>query len=62
MSEIKKNNVPEEIMDDELDLVAGGRYTDAEWNAMTEAERIAAKRNSAILISQKKASECKFVN
>lgn len=46
MSEIKKNNVPEEIMDDELDLVAGGAYTKEEWAAMSTAERAAAQQRS----------------
>ena len=46
MSEIKKNNVPEEIMDDELDLVAGGAYSLEEWKAMTKAERLAAQKRS----------------
>ncbi|MBQ7850786.1 MAG: hypothetical protein IJ343_13760 [Clostridia bacterium] len=45
MSEIK-NNKPEEIMDDELDLVAGGAYTTEEWNAMSTAERQAAQQRS----------------
>lgn len=61
----EKKNVPvnaEEINDEELDLVAGGKYTQAEWNSMSKAEREAAQRTSAILISQGKAAECKYVN
>lgn len=46
MSEIKKNNVPQEIMDDELDLVAGGAYTEEEWAAMSTEERRAAQDRS----------------
>lgn len=45
MSEIKKNNVPEEIMDDELDLVAGG-YSAEEWAKMTVEEQRAAQMRS----------------
>lgn len=65
MSEEKIKKVPvnqEEIADDELDQVAGGKYTQAEWNSMSKAEREAAQRTSAILISQGKAAECKYVN
>lgn len=62
MMDKKVNENVQEIKDDELDFVAGGKYSEAEWSAMSEAERVAAKRNSAILISQKKASECKLVN
>ncbi len=45
MSEIKKP-VPEEIKDDELDMVAGGVYTEEEWAAMSTAERAAAQQRS----------------
>lgn len=48
MSEIKKNNVPQEINEDELDLVAGGAYTEEEWNNMTVEERQAAQQRSLI--------------
>ena len=61
MSEIKKP-VAQEVNDDELDVVAGGAYTTEEWNSMTEQQRVAAKRNSAMLIAQKKEAECKLVN
>lgn len=44
--EEKKINVPEEINDDELDLVAGGAYTLEQWKAMTKEERLAAQRRS----------------
>lgn len=44
--EEKKINVPEEINDEELDLVAGGAYTQEEWNAMTTEERRAAQQRS----------------
>lgn len=46
MSEIKKNNVPEEINEEELDLVAAGAYTVEEWNAMSVEERKAAQMRS----------------
>ena len=46
MSEIKKNNVPVEIEDEELDLVAGGAYTKEEWNSMSTEERQAAQQRS----------------
>lgn len=46
MSEEKKVVAPVEINDDELDLVAGGKYSEAEWRAMTPAERVAAKQRS----------------
>lgn len=46
MSEIKKNNVPVEIEDEELDLVAGGAYTQEQWNSMSTAERQAAQQRS----------------
>jgi len=44
--EEKKINVPAEINDDELDLVAGGAYTYDEWKAMSEEERRAAQLRS----------------
>ena len=47
MSEIKKP-VPEEIKDDELDMVAGGAYSVEEWNAMSTEERQAAQQRSLI--------------
>lgn len=62
MSEEKKNMKIEEISEEELEFVAGGKYTEEEWNAMTKEEREAAQRASAILISQGKAAECKYVN
>lgn len=41
MSEdIKK--VPEELNDDDLGFVAGGKYSFKEWKAMTSEERAAA--------------------
>lgn len=46
MSELNKNNVPQEINEEELDLVAGGVYTEEEWWAMTVEERQAAQRQS----------------
>lgn len=46
MSEIKKNNVPMEIDEEELDLVAGGAYTQEEWDSMSTAERQAAQQRS----------------
>lgn len=46
MSE-KKVNVPQEIKDDELDVVAGGAYSEAEWLKMTKEERTAAVIRSA---------------
>lgn len=46
MSELNKNNVPQEINEDELDLVAGGAYTLEEWKAMTKEERLAAQKRS----------------
>ena len=58
MSEIKKNNVPEEIMDDELDLVAGGAYSVEEWNAMTLEEKQAAQRRSRL--AQRKGLPCEL--
>lgn len=45
MSE-KKVNVPQEIKDEELDVVAGGAYSEAEWAAMSTAERAAAQQRS----------------
>ena len=46
--EEKKINVPEEINDEELDLVAGGAYTQEQWNAMSTEERQAAQQRSLI--------------
>lgn len=46
MSELNKNNVPQEINEEELDLVAGGAYTNEEWAAMTVEERRAAQQRS----------------
>lgn len=51
-----------EVKDEELDFVAGGKYTEEEWAKMTVAERQQAKKDSAILISKKRSSECKYVN
>ena len=48
MSEIKKNNQPEEILDEELDMVAGGAYTKEQWDAMSMQERVAAQSRSAL--------------
>lgn len=48
MSEIKKNNVPQEINEEELDFVAGGAYTLEEWKALTPEERVAAQQRSRI--------------
>lgn len=36
----------EELDEEELDLVAGGAYTQEQWNSMTTAERQAAQRRS----------------
>ncbi len=58
--DIKKN--PNEITDEELSQVAGGKYTEAEWAKMTDIEKRDAKRNSAILVQQNRAAECKYVN
>lgn len=54
MSELNKNNVPQEINEEELDLVAGGAYTQEEWNSMSTEERQAAQQRSirAILRNQ----------
>ena len=57
MSEIKKNNVPQEINEEELDLVAGGAYTQEEWNAMSTAERQAAQQRSIRAIMRKQPCE-----
>jgi len=48
--EEKKINVPEEINDDELDLVAGGAYTQEQWNAMSTEERKAAQQRSLAIM------------
>lgn len=58
--DIKK--VPDELKDEELDLVAGGIYTKEEWDAMTPAERNAAQVNSIKLCQVGKKSECKLIN
>lgn len=60
MSEIKKNNVPEEIKDDELDLVAGGAYTAAEWLAMTVEERRAAQNRSNLYRNNPSLGKCEL--
>ena len=48
MSELKKNGVPVEIDEEELDLVAGGAYTVEEWNNMSTEERKAAQQRSLL--------------
>ena len=44
----KKVVAPQEINDEELDLVAGGAYTEEEWAAMSVEERQAAQQRSLI--------------
>ena len=39
-----------ELSDDILDAVAGGAYTEEEWNAMSTDERQAAQRRSLLAI------------
>jgi len=56
MSE-KKVNVPQEIKDDELDVVAGGAYTVEEWNKMSTEERQAAQQRSLLAKSLNKPCE-----
>lgn len=46
MCEEKKVNVPQEITEDELDMVAGGAYTEEEWFKMSTEERRAAQQRS----------------
>ena len=48
MSEEKKVVAPVEIEDEELDLVAGGAYTEEEWNKMSTEERKAAQQRSLL--------------
>ena len=47
--------LPEEI----LDAVAGGAYTDEEWFAMSEEERLAAQRRS-IMAKLSKSGPCEL--
>jgi len=49
MSEEIKKVVNQEISDDELDMVAGGAYTEEEWNKMTTEERKAAQQRSLMI-------------
>lgn len=49
MSEIKKNNVPEEILDEELEGIAGGITYPSDWNSLT----IEQKR-ARLVMSQRK--------
>lgn len=44
--EMKKVGAKVELTDDELDLVAGGVYSQEEWFAMTKEERRAAQLRS----------------
>ena len=60
MLEDKSKKVPEgveEIDEEELDLVAGGAYTDEEWAAMTTEERKAAQIRSILAMNQRKPCE-----
>lgn len=57
MCEEKKVNVPQEITEDELDMVAGGAYTNEEWNKMSTAERQAAQQRSIRAKLQNKPCE-----
>ena len=50
MSEEKKVVAPVEIEEDELDLVAGGAYTQEEWNKMSAEERKAAQQRSLAIM------------
>lgn len=60
MSEIK-NPVPQEINDDELDLVAGGAYTQEEWNAMSTEERQAAQKRSLAIMRGLVEGKCELL-
>lgn len=48
MCEEKKVNVPQEITEDELDMVAGGAYSREEWSKMSDEEREAAMMRSVM--------------
>lgn len=57
MCEEKKVNVPQEITEDELDMVAGGAYTNEEWNNMTTEERKEAQRLSRAALRRGEACD-----
>ena len=46
MSEEKK--IPQELSEEELDMVDGGAYSVEEWNKMSTEERKAAQQRSLI--------------
>ncbi|MBR2134586.1 MAG: hypothetical protein IJ851_07765 [Eubacterium sp.] len=50
LDELKKAAATEgfEISEDLLDAIAGGKYTDEEWAAMSQEERTAAQDRSII--------------
>ncbi len=61
MCEEKKVNVPQEITEDELDMVAGGAYTNEEWNKMTEEERKAAQQRSLAIMRGFVEGKCEML-
>ena len=61
MSE-KKVNVPQEIKDEELDVVAGGIFSTATWDTMSREEKTAAQNESLRLHSAGNAEKCKLTN
>lgn len=58
MSEDIKKVAPQELSDEDIDMVAGGAYTVEEWDAMTVEEKQAAQRRSRL--AQRRGMICEL--